>query len=128
MCTALCIVVVVVVDFVIVVVVADVTVVAVGTYSPVTGNRARKLRGRTPRDDVGPMNPVVAHISPLFAVAGMGAGESLPVSGDALPPVGGDAPPDKGSLTAPGNSSAGDASPGEGVAGVSKSLLVRSWI
>ena len=39
-------------------------VVFVGAYSPVTGNRARLLRGSTPRDDVGPMNPDVAYSGP----------------------------------------------------------------
>ena len=51
-----------------VVVVIDAAVVfvfvVVGAYSPVTGNRARQLRGRTPRDGVRPMNPVVAHRGP----------------------------------------------------------------
>ena len=51
--------VVVVVDVVVVVV-----VVFVGAYSFVTGNRARQLHGSTPRDDVGPMDPVVAHSGP----------------------------------------------------------------
>ena len=66
--------------------------------------------------------------TPLFAVPGTGAGENSSVSGDAPPPLGGDAPPDKGSLTTPGKGSAGDAAPGEGAAGVSKFLLVRSPI
>ena len=47
-----------------VVVVVDVGIVVVvifdGPYSHVTGNRARQLRGSTPRDDLGPINPVVA--------------------------------------------------------------------
>ena len=47
---------VVVVDVVVVVV-----VVFVGTYSPVTGNRARQVNGSTPLDDVRPMDPVVRH-------------------------------------------------------------------
>ena len=51
--------VVVIVDVVVVVV-----VVFVGAYSSVTGNRARQLRSSTPRDDVGPMNPVVAYSGP----------------------------------------------------------------
>ena len=97
-------------------------------YSPVTGNHARRLRGSLPHDDVGSRNPVGADSGLLLAVAGMGAGESPPVSGDAPPPLGGDASPDKGSLTALGKGSAGDAAPDEGSAGVSKSLLVRSWI
>ena len=41
-----------------------VVVVDVGVYSPVTGNRACHLRRSTPRDDVGPINPVVAHSGP----------------------------------------------------------------
>ena len=51
-----------------VVVVIDVIVVVVvvaGACSPVTGNRARQIRDSTPRDDVGPMNPAVAHSGPL---------------------------------------------------------------
>ena len=50
-----------------VVVVVDVVVViavVVGAYSPVTGSRARQLRGSTPRYEVGPINPVVAHSGP----------------------------------------------------------------
>ena len=43
---------------------AVIVVVSVGAYSPVTGNRARQLCGSTPRDDVEPMNPVVAHSGP----------------------------------------------------------------
>ena len=41
-----------------------VVVVVVGTYSPVKGNHPRQPRGSTPRDEVGPMNPVVAHSGP----------------------------------------------------------------
>ena len=58
----------------------------------------------------------------------MRADESSSVSCDAPPPLGGDAPPDKGSVTSPGKGSAGDAAPGEGTAGVSKSRLVSSRI
>ena len=62
-----------------VVVVVDVAVVVVvvfvGAYSPVTDNHARELRGSTPRDDVGLMDPVIAHSDPLLDVAGTGAGE-----------------------------------------------------
>ena len=53
-----------------VVVVVDVVVVGVvvlGAYSPVTGNRARQLRGSTPRDDVGPISPVFAHSRPPYS-------------------------------------------------------------
>ena len=39
-------------------------VVFVGAYSPVTSNCTRLLRGSTPRDDVGPMSPVVACSGP----------------------------------------------------------------
>ena len=46
---------------------------------------------------------------PLPTIADTGAGESPPVSGDALPPLGGDAPPDEGPATTPGKGSAGDA-------------------
>ena len=102
--------VIVVVDVVVVVV-----VVFVGASSLVTGNRARPPRGSTPRDDAGPMNPVVAYSGPLLDVAGMGAGESTSVSCDAPPSLGDDAPPDKvvhaspdkGSRTSPGKDSAG---------------------
>ena len=59
-------------------------------------------------------------MAPLFDVAGTEA--------DAPPSIGGDAPPDKGLLVAPGKVSAEDGAPGEGAAGVSKSLLVRSQI
>ena len=51
----------------VVVVVDDVVVdvvVFVGAYSPVTGNRARQLRGTTPRGDIGLKNPVVVHNGP----------------------------------------------------------------
>ena len=50
-----------------VVVIVDVDVVVVvvfvGVYSPVTGSRARQLRGSTPCDDVGPTN-IVAYSGP----------------------------------------------------------------
>ena len=77
-------------------------VVFVGAYSPITGNRPRQLRGSTPRDDVGPMNPVVAHSGPPSCCSGQGADEDRAVSGDALFPLGVDVPSDKGSLTLPG--------------------------
>ena len=69
--------------------------------------RARQLHGSTPRDDIGPMNPVVAHSGPLLAVAGRGAGDGRAVLVDALALVGVDSSPDKGSLTSPGKGSAG---------------------
>ena len=50
---------------------------------------------------------------PLFTVADAGAGENLPVSGDAPPPLIGDAPPNEGPPAAPGKGSAGDATPGK---------------
>ena len=59
------------------------------------------------------MNTVVAHSDPLLAVAGTRTGEGRAIPYDASPPLGVDAPPDKGSLTAPGKSPAGDAAPGE---------------
>ena len=118
----------VVVDVAVVVVVIYVVGVIIGEYSPVTGNRARRLRGRTSRHDVGPRNPVVAHNGPLLAVAGTGAGENPPVSADAPHPLGGDALPDEDSPAAPGKCSVGDAASGEVATGVNKSLLVRSSI
>ena len=54
---------------VVVVDVVVVVVVFVGMYSLVTGIRARQLRGSTLRDDVGPMDPVVAYSAPVLAVA-----------------------------------------------------------
>ena len=103
--------VVVIVDVVVIVV-----VVFVEPYSPVTGNRARQLCDSTPRDDVGPMNPVVAYSGPRSCCSRhMRAGEGRAVSGDALTPLsvdtppdkGVDAPPDKDSRTSPGKDSAG---------------------
>ena len=41
----------------------SIVIVVVWAYSPVKGNRVR-LRGRTPRDDVGPSYPVVTHSGP----------------------------------------------------------------
>ena len=50
-----------------VVAVVDIAVVVVvGAYSAVMGNRARQIHGSAPRDDVGPMNPVVAHCGTSF--------------------------------------------------------------
>ena len=49
---------------VVVAVVVVIVVVVVGAYSSVTGNRTRRLRRSTPCDDVGPMDPVVAHSDP----------------------------------------------------------------
>ena len=92
--------VVVIVDVVVVVV-----VIFVGAYSPVTGYRARQLRGSTPRDDAGPMNLVVAYSGPVLAVAGAGTGEGCAVSGDAPTPLGVGAPPDKGVDASPGKGS-----------------------
>ena len=57
---------------------------------PIVGLLARQLRGSTPRDDVGSMNPVVVHSEPLLAVPGTGTGESPAVSGDAPLTLGGD--------------------------------------
>ena len=70
--------VVVVVDVVVVVV-----VIFVGAYSLVTANRACQLRGSTPRDDAGPMNPALRIVPPLLDLAGMGAGENPSVFCDA---------------------------------------------
>ena len=56
--------VVVVVDAVVGDVVVVVIVVFVGVNSPVPGVRARRLHDSTPRDDVGPMNPVVTQSGP----------------------------------------------------------------
>ena len=104
-----------------------VVVVSVGAYSPVTGNRSCQLRGRTPCDDVGPMNPVVAYSGPVLAVASTGAGEGRAVSGDAFTPLGVGAPPDKGVDALPGIGSR--TSPGKDSAGairVARLLLVLS--
>ena len=118
-----------------VVVIVDVVVVVVvifdGVYSPVTGYRARQLRGSTPRDDAGPMNPIVTYSAPSSCCSRHGDGEGRAVSGDALTPLsvdalpdkgvdtppdkgvdtppdkGVDTPPDKGSRTSPGKDSAG---------------------
>ena len=109
-------------------VVVVVVVVVVGAYFPVTGNHARRLRGSTPHGDVGLRNPVVAHTGPPSCCSQHRDRRKSPVSDDAPPSHGGDAPPDKGSATAPGKGSAGDKAPGEGAAGVSKYLLVRSRI
>ena len=51
--------------------------------------------------------------APLLTVADAGAGENLPVSGDAPPPLIGDAPPNEGPPAAPGKNSAVDATPGK---------------
>ena len=90
---------------VIVDVVVAVVVIFVGAFSPVTGYRARQLRGSTPRDDAGPMNPVVAYSGPCSCCSRHGAAEGRAVLGDALTPLGVDVPPDKG--TSPGKDSAG---------------------
>ena len=104
-------------------------IVVVGAYSPVTGNHAYQLHGSTPRGNVGPRNRVVAHRAVLLlAVAGTGAGESSPVSGNAPSTLGGDAPPDEGPPAALGKGSAGDVASGKGAASVSSSLLARSRI
>ena len=77
-------------------VVVVVVIVFVGAYSPVTGNHARQLRGSTPRDDVGPMNPVVMYSGTRSCCSWDGAGEGRAVSGDALSPLGVNDLPDKG--------------------------------
>ena len=115
-----------VVDIVVVVVV--VVVFFSGAYSPVTDNRASQLYGITPRDVVGLVNPVVAHSGPLFCCSRHGGRRRSRCVGQGSSSIRGDAPPEKESLTSPGKGSAGDAAPGEGTAGVSKSLLVRSRI
>ena len=73
-----------------------VVVVFVGAYCPVMGNRARQLRGSTPRDDVGPMNPVVVYSGPLSCCSRHGGQRRSRCLGGALTPLGVDAPPDKG--------------------------------
>ena len=91
-----------------VVVIVDVVVVVVvifDGYSPVTDYRARQLRGSTPRDDAGPMNPIVTYSAPSSCCSRHGDGEGRAVSGDALTPLSVDALPDKGV----------DAPPDEGV-------------
>ena len=91
------------------------------------GNLARQLRGSTPRGDVGSMNPV-AHNGPPSCCSWHRDRQKSLCFGRRCPPLGVDASPDKGSLTAPGKGSAGDAAPSEDAAGVSKSILVRSRI
>ena len=108
--------------------VVAVSIVVVGACSPVTCNRGHRLHGSTPRIEVESRNPVVTHSDTLLVVVGTVAGESLPVSGDAPPSLVGDTPLKKAPPTSPGKRSAGDAASGEGTAGVSKSLLVRSRI
>ena len=103
-------------------------VVVFGAYSPVTGKHAHRLRGSTPRDDLGRGILLLRTVVPLFAVAGTWAGKSPSVLGDAPPPLDGDALLGEGPSAAPGKGSAGDAASGEDTVGVSKSLLVRSWI
>ena len=51
--------------------------------------------------------------APLLTAADAGAGENLPVSGDAPPPLIGDAPPDEGPPAAPGKGSADETTPGK---------------
>ena len=104
-----------------------VVVVVVGAYSPVTGNRVGSTAARRVTT-LGRRILLLRLAPPLLAVPGPGAGEIPSGSGDAPLPLGGDAPPDKGLLTTPGKGSAGDATPNEGVACVSKALLVRSRI
>ena len=65
---------------------------------------------------------------PFLAVVGTGAGESPLVSGNAPPPLGVDAPRDEGPPADSDKGRAGDEAPGEGKAGVSKSILARSRI
>ena len=93
-----------------------------------TGNRACPFHGNTPRDNVGLRNSVVARSGPSLAVAGTWASESSPLLSDAPPPLGGSAPRDEGPPAAPCKGSTGDAASGEGSAGMSKFLLVRSRI
>ena len=93
---------VVVVDVVVVVV-----VVFVGAYSLVTGNRARQLRGSTPRDGVWPMDPVVACSGPRSCCSLHGGRRKSHCYGRRFTPLGVDAPPDKGSHTSPGKDPAG---------------------
>ena len=74
-------------------------VVVVEACSPVTGNHARRLCRSTSRDNVGPMNPVVADSGPPYCSRhGTGADERPYVSGDVPLPLGGDAPLTKVSL------------------------------
>ena len=103
-------------------------IVVVRTYSPVTGNRARRLHGNTPRDNLGPRNPVVAHSNLSSRCSRHRGRQKSPVWGDATPSIGGDAPSDKGPPAAPGKGSAGDTASGKGAASVSESLQVVSWL
>ena len=100
-------------------------VIVVGAYSPETDNRASRLLARRVVT-LGRETILLDIVVPLLAVTGTGDGQSSPIWGSASPPLGGDAPLDEGSPLAPGKGSAGDAAPGEGAAGVSTSLLVRS--
>ena len=71
---------------VVIIVGAVVVVVAVAvTYSPVTANCARRLRGSTQGDDVGPMNIFVVHSGSTSRCSRHRVCESPPVSGDAPP-------------------------------------------
>ena len=66
--------------------------------------------------------------APLLSVASREADQKSVVLENAPSPLYGHALPDKGSLTAPGKGSAGDADPGEGAAGLRNSLLIKSRI
>ena len=100
---------------VIVDVVAVVVVIFIGAYSLVTGNRARQLRGSTPRDDVGPINPVVAYSGSRSCCSRHEGRQRSRCFGRRFTPLGVDDPFDKGvdsspdqdSRTSPGKDSAG---------------------
>ena len=97
-----------------VIVIVDAVVVVVGAYSPVTGNRARQLRGSTPRDDVGPMNLAVAYSGPRSCCSQHGGRrESRCFRRRSPTQLGVDAPPDKGVDALPDKGV--DASPDKGV-------------
>ena len=108
---------------------AVVVVVAVAvTYSPVTANCARRLRGSTQGDDVGPMNLFIVHSGSTSRCSRHRGLRKSTCFGRCSASHGGNTPPDEGFVTAPGKLSACDGAPGKGAAGGSKSLLVRSRI
>ena len=85
-----------------------VVVVVVGLHSPVTGTTSIGYTAARRVRTLGGGILLLWITVPLLAVPGTGAGESLPVLGNAPPPLGGDTPADEGPPAAPGKSSTGD--------------------